>query len=466
MPRGQPVHELLQLRRVARRPAQHARRGWAAGLRRCAGGRGQTLVGAVARGARHRGAARSRKRGAQGVVPSRLPEILRDVLPGGVRPRMVGRPPPRHREDTEVRSQGRPLRAGDVPWFGQVLAHRDRRDLGDALRSPRVRRGRGRVRVRRAGDPRLDQDRAGGERASRRRLPGGVLPDHVPRRHRQQVRWAALQGRTHTHHVDGERDSPADDTRGRLVGRTRPGRRHHGTHSRHEVQEAGRTDDPPGVRRDRRSADERVGGIAGADTQARPRPRGRHPRPRGTGQEDIGNHALHGDPPRRHGRADPRQVEASRMERGAVQDALPDADERGAVEPLRRPPRRRAAGERHVRGGDRVLPPAPRGDGRGGEGVVARPPQLRRDQRDPARDEPQAHRRGGVLGGVPERPAAGGLGDGRTAHRGRDRQQAQRTLPERDPRLGDARHDVHRRAEDAPLLRRVRVERRFLRDRR
>ena len=149
-----------------------------------------------------------------------------------------------------------------------------------------------------------------------------------------------------------------------------------------------------------------------------------------------------------------------------MQDALPDADERGAVEPLRRPPRRRAAGERHVRCGDRVLPPAPRGYGRGGEGLVARPLQLRRDQRDPARDEPQANRRGGVLGGVPERPAPRGLGDGGAAHRGRHRQQAQRTLPERDPRLGDTRHDVHRRAEDAPLLRRVRVERRFLRDRR
>ena len=379
---------------------------------------------------------------------------------------MVGRPSAGDCQDTAGRPQGRSLRPRHVTRVGQVVAHRVRSHLGDAVRTPRVRGRGGSVRVRRARDPRLDQDRARGERASRRRLPGGVLPDSLPRGNRKPLRGTAPQGRADADHLDCERDRPSDDSRSGLVRSPRPRGGHNGTHTRHEVQEAGRQDDPPGVRRDRRSADERVGRVARADAQARPRPRRGHTRPCRAGQEDIRHHALHGDPPRRHGRADTRQVEAPRVERRAVQDALPDAWERGAVEPLRRPSRRRAPRERHVLQGDRVLPGASGGDGRGCGGVVARPVQLRRDIRRTARDESQAHRRGGFLGRIPERPVAGRPGDGGAAYRGRHPRPAKRLLAAGGSDLGEPPHDVHRRPEDSALLRRVRVERRVHRRRR
>ena len=60
------------------------------------------------------------------------------------------------------------------------------------------------------------------------------------------------------------------------------------------------------------------------------------------------------------------------------------------------------------RGGDRVLRPEPGGDGRGGGRRLARAVQPRRTVGDPARDEPEAAGRGGLLRGVPERAVAGG----------------------------------------------------------
>ena len=171
--------------------------------------------------------------------------------------------------------------------------------------------------------------------------------------------------------MDGERDRPSDNRWRGVQRRNRPRGRHNWAHSRHEVQAPRRAHDPPRVRHRRRPADERVGGIVGADEEARPRPRGRRARPRWAGPQDRGRDALHRDPPRRHGRADARPLEAPRVERGALPHGVQVPEERDALEQVRRPARRRAAREGDVPEGDRVLPPAPCGDGRGrGRGVA------------------------------------------------------------------------------------------------
>ena len=62
-------------------------------------------------------------------------------------------------------------------------------------------------------------------------------------------------------------------------------------------------------------------------------------------QEDRRHHALHGDPPRRHGRQHPRPGQAPGVERRADQDGLCVPDRREAVAPVRRDPRRKLAGD-------------------------------------------------------------------------------------------------------------------------
>ncbi len=144
------------------------------------------------------------------------------------------------------------------------------------------------------------------------------------------------QGEADAHRLDRSRDRAPHHAWQYRQRRDHQGGRHHGSHSRHEVQAGRRPHRAANAGRTRRSADRRIGAVALAVRHARRHPGRRGPRPGWSRQEDLRHHALHRDSPERHGRLHSQSGQAPGVERRAHQDGL------------RLPRRTRSSGQRYA----------------------------------------------------------------------------------------------------------------------